>query len=156
MRTRKDSGQGQAIKWIREHTNHEGVDCLWWPFSRQPTGYGHFGYLGDHYYAHRYMCELVNGPAPTPGHEASHTCGKGKAGCVHPKHLEWKTPSGNQLDRREHGTKNDAWWGQRGKLTREQRLQIFALKGHKTQREIAKQFGVTFQNVSHIHRTYEK
>lgn len=141
-------GQGAAIKWLRDHLHFSGDECLPWPFTRLKNGYGRFGYNAEHFYAHRYMCEMVHGPAPSPIHQASHSCGRGHDGCLNPRHISWKTPSGNQLDRRAHGTSKRCG----RKLTPIQRRQIVALKGQKTQREIAVMFGITFQNVSHIHR----
>lgn len=141
-------GTGLGIKWMREHVAHEGDECLIWPIGRYANGYGAMSLDGVSYYAHRYMCELAHGPAPT-GHEAAHSCGNGHGGCVNPQHLSWKTPSENQRDRNAHGTngKRPSW-----RLTREQRDEIAALKGTITQREIAARYGVSFQTISHLHR----
>src|SRR3972149_10759839 len=97
-------GRGKAYLFLLKQIGLEDGPCLIWPFSTNGTGYGRLGVDGKGYYAHRYMCELVNGPPPTPDHEASHDCGNGHLGCVHPRHLEWKTASENHLDRRRHGT----------------------------------------------------
>ncbi|HSC56993.1 MAG TPA: HNH endonuclease [Nitrospira sp.] len=147
-RMRRGSGKGKAYVWLLAHLHYEGEECLIWPFSR-PNGYGMLGHFGNTYYAHRLMCEWVNGPAPSERHEAAHNCGNGDKGCVHPKHVAWKTPSENQADRAEHGTKNR---GRLGELTPEQRAQIRALRGIKTQEEIAAMFGTTRSNVCHIQR----
>jgi len=136
-------GRGKTIRWILANVSYNGDKCLIWPYSRLKNGYGNFGYLGEMHYAHRYMCELVNGPPPTPEHEAAHSCGRGHDGCAHPKHLSWKTKSGNLLDCRDHGTQVRNRYGNKGKLSREQVLEIKSLKGTKTQDEIAKSFGVS-------------
>ncbi len=94
------------------------------------------------------MCELVKGAPPTLRHEAAHSCGRGHQGCVSPAHLNWKTTSQNQLDRAKHGTKGS--WAARGKLTPEEAAQIRALKGQKTQQQIADMFGVSRSQVSWI------
>lgn len=141
------AGRGAAIRWLQQHVSYDGADCLMWPFMLI-NGYGQFGFAGKRYYAHRIMCEFVNGPPPSPDHEAAHSCGQGHCGCVHPKHLSWKTPSGNQLDRASHGTKNT--WGRRGKITIEQAEQIRALDGKMKQADIAKMFGISRSNVSFI------
>lgn len=139
--------------WITEHVAHEGDECLIWPFSRQPTGYGQVGIAGRKTgYAHRVMCELAHGASPTPNHEVAHSCGRGRHGCVNPKHLSWKTPSENQRDRRGHGTHNTVGFRYYPKLTDEQVRYIRALKGKKTQRELAAEFRVSFQTISSIHR----
>ncbi len=140
-------GSGKAVAWLRARVGYQGDDCLIWPFCLC-SGYGHFGHEGENHYAHRFMCELVNGPPPTPFHEAAHSCGRGHLGCVSPIHLEWKTTSDNQLDRTLHGTRNIG--GPRGKITFEQAEEIRALKGQKTQQEIAAMFGISRSQVSWI------
>lgn len=141
-----NKGKGAAIKWLREHVSFRG-GCLIWPFATA-NGYGMYSLDGKIDYAHRWMCEAVNGPAPSPGHQAAHSCGRGDCGCVSPSHLIWKTVSQNQLDRREHGTKNV--WGGRGKLTEQLAAEIRALKGQKPQREIAAIYGISRSQVSWV------
>ena len=156
MRASRKKGQGAAIKWIRDHVGYAGDDCLTWPFHRnRQNGYGSFGHLGEHYYAHRYMCELVKGPPP-PAHECAHSCGKGHEGCVNPRHLSWKTKSGNLRDCGEHGTSARNLWGRFGRLTKEQVAAIKALKGKETQDKIAARFGISASSVRDIYlgRTY--
>lgn len=146
-------GKGAAIQWLRDHVDHNGAECLIWPFSTNGTGYGVLGYEGGRLYAHRKMCELAKGPPPSPDHEAAHDCGNGMSGCVNPKHLDWKTRSENHLDRRRHGTHATSVWGSRGKLSAAQKMEILALKGKLPQRVIAARYGVHFETVSRIHRT---
>lgn len=133
----KNKGKGKAAKWLFDHADYAGGDCLIWPFSRIWDGYGTFGYLGKHYYAHRFMCELVNGPAPPDKTYASHNCGKGHYGCVNRNHLEWKTPTDNQLDRAKHGTKAKGVTGRLATFSESQVLGMRALKGILTQTENA-------------------
>lgn len=150
-------GRGKGITWLLAHVDYDGDDCLRWPWSTDPrTGRGWVGYLGRTRWAHRIMCELVNGPPPTPKHQASHSCGRGHTGCVHPKHLSWKTQSGNQLDRRKHGTTvtNDSGWT--GKLTDQEIRKVIALKGRKTQQQIALMFGVSQSTVQYWHYERER
>lgn len=145
-------GRGAAVKWLRDHAGYKGDGCLIWPFSRNgETGYGHFGYLGEMLYAHRFMCELVHGPAPEGKTYAAHHCGKGHEGCVHPEHIAWKTPYENALDRLTHGN-NHKSGRKRNKLTPERAQQIRALKGRESQWKIARDFGVSQSTVSQIHR----
>lgn len=137
-----NKGKGKAVAWLREHVTYAGDSCLIWPFARITTkGYGTFGYNGRSHYAHRFMCELVNGPPPTKRHQAGHTCGLGHEGCVHPLHLKWKTNAQNQRDRRTHGTSNKSGRAKR-LLTFGQIAEIRALKGRETQRSLANRFGV--------------
>ena len=143
-------GEGKAAKFLHDHVFYAGDACLIWPFSTMPTGYGSLGYLGRVHYAHRFMCELVHGPAPTPKHYASHHCGNGHKGCVHPRHLAWKTPYDNAIDRLKHGNNQKA--GRvRDKLTTEQASEIHALKGVMTQYELAALYKVSRETISSIH-----
>lgn len=145
-----NKGNGKTIQWIRDHQNYAHNDwCLMWPFATI-RGYGNFGYLGKRYYAHRFMCQLVHGEAPSSLHQAAHSCGNGHLGCVNPNHLSWKTKTDNQLDCRDHGTQAKTHDGNRGRLTQEIADEIRALKGIKTQWQIAGQYRISESSVSDI------
>lgn len=144
-----NKGNGQAAAWILSHRDYDGDGCLTYPYKKC-RGYGQFQHLGKWFYAHRFMCELVNGPAPSPKHQTAHTCGKGHEGCVNPRHLVWKTPSENQLDRRQHGTAMLNPDGQRGRITAEQRRAIRSLRGRETQDVVASKFGISRRHVRRI------
>lgn len=151
MTNNPNKGKGRAITWMRAHVDHPGGACLIWPMSRDRDGYGMFGFEGKRHKAHRWMCEAIHGPAPTPQHHAAHSCGAGHLGCVHPHHLSWKTPKQNADDMVKHGR---ARFGRqpRLKITDEQVAQIRALKGAKPHPEIAKMFGITDSHVRKIHQ----
>lgn len=135
-------GQGEAIRWIERHVGYADEVCLIWPFAKSvQRGYGRFSHNGVSHYAHRYMCELVNGLAPSPRHQASHTCGKGHKGCVNPRHLAWATNSENQRDRRRHGTAA-VRGGPGAKMTAPQIAHARSLRDVLTIEEIAAKFGV--------------
>jgi hypothetical protein len=102
------------------------------------------------FYAHRYMCVLIHGEPPSDKHQASHSCGRGHEKCVNPRHISWKTPSGNQLDRRSHGTTKRNRYGPTGRLTIFQAEEIRRLRPHKTQDELANMFGTSRGNVQFI------
>ncbi len=141
-------GKGQTHRWLVDHVNypHDGW-CLIWPFAKT-RGYGHFSYLGVRHYSHRFMCELVNGPAPSDVHEAAHACGDNS--CANPHHLSWKTPTENMLDCREHGTSVRSRFGNVGKITREQAEEIRSLKDISLLRELAEKFDVSESTISNI------
>jgi hypothetical protein len=147
------AGKGANLQWLKDHVSYRGDECLVWPFCRDRHGYGQVGINGKLHRAHRVMCELVNGPAPEPTMHAAHSCGNGHLGCINPLHLDWKTPSGNQLDRAAHGTKNDAWWSHRQKVTNAQKAEIVSLEGKYPQYVIAKMFDVSPHTVRRIHRS---
>lgn len=150
------AGNGKAYQWLQDHLSYDGDYCLIWPFYRNPNGYGQLGYEGTNRWAHRFMCELVNGPPPSPDHEAAHSCGNGAGGCAHPKHLSWKTKSENLLDCAEHGTSARNTHGSMGRLSAKQVQEIRDLKGKKTQAEIAAIYGIHEPSVRDIFlgRTY--
>jgi DNA-binding CsgD family transcriptional regulator len=153
-----NKGNGKTFQWLQDHLDYDGNYCLIWPFYRNPNGYGQMGHNGESHWAHRLMCELVNGPPPTPEHDAAHSCGNGAGGCAHPKHLSWKTKTGNLLDCREHGTQARNVHGNAGRLSPDQVQQIRDLKGKKTQAEIALIFGIHEPSVRDIFlgRTYSR
>jgi DNA-binding transcriptional regulator YiaG len=138
-------GQGKSVAWLRAHVGHTDDECLIWPFARnRQKGYGMFGHLGDHFYAHRYMCELVKGPAPSSQHQAAHSCGNGHLGCVNPKHLSWKTNGENQLERRSNSRRNrESKVGNRTRLTEADVAEIRRQRGVKTQAALADEFNVS-------------
>lgn len=146
-------GTGRGIKWMLAHVSYQGDDCLIWPFARG-DGYGNIGYYGKIYRSHRFMCKLAKGEPPTPKHQAAHSCGNGRNGCVNPRHLSWKTNGENQLDRRKHGTvarggrQKDGTYGH-PKITPEQDAQIRELSKTMTQMQLAEMFGVTHSTIQY-------
>jgi len=130
--------------WIRKHLDYAEDWCLIWPFSRSQAGYAAFG--GKATAVHRLMCEYRNGLPPTPKHQACHSCGRGKEGCVNPRHLSWKTNQENQIER----FKQSGFQPQR-KLTPAQVDEIRALQGKMPVADIAEKFNVTPLNIHRIH-----
>lgn len=146
-------GKGRSYAWLAAHVAYQGSDCLQWPFSRDGrVGRGRLGHEGKMWWAHRLMCLLANGEPPTPQHQAAHNCGKGHYGCVNPRHLEWKTNSANQIDRRKNGNMLRNRRGVRGNLSKAQQQEIVALKGQMTQVAIAAKFGVSLGCVQYWHK----
>ncbi len=144
------AGKGAAIAWLRHHVNYDADFCLIFPFYRDPNGYGMLGYLGKRHYAHRFMCELANGPAPGPEYEAAHECGNGEGGCANPRHLKWKTKVGNRQDSNAHGTGVRHRGGNVRSLNEDQVAEIRGMKGQKTHVEIAAMFGISAPTVRAI------
>ena len=142
--TAGDTYKGETGEWCRTVAiHHVGDECLIWPFSRSAKGYGSTRVNGESVGAHRYVCELVNGPVPVDGMVAAHSCGKGHHGCVSPFHLRWATHHENCADKITHGTALD------GELLPQSKLTIEKVKLAKSMRseglfyrEIADHFSV--------------
>lgn len=133
--TPDNPGDSKVMLWIRDVAlPYDREECLIWPFGRLRDGYGNIGRDGKAQRAHRYICEYVKGPPPTPEHHAAHSCGRGDDGCVSPVHLSWKTPSENFKEGERHP---------RRKLTPAHVVAIRALTGLQLVQETAATFGVT-------------
>lgn len=139
--------KGEPLNWLKAHVAHQGGECLPWPYSRNHQGYGQVLYEGKIKKAHNVMCRLAHGEPPTPTHQASHSCGKGHEGCIHPGHLSWKTPSENRLESTAHGTGNKPK-GPRLKIETVRKI----LESPKSYLEIAEEFGIYFGRVAKIKR----
>lgn len=144
--------QGEPERYFREVVlAYEGDECLPWPFGCDESGYGRMHNDGRLQTVSRLVCEEGNGPPPTPGHQAAHSCGKGHLACVTKRHLSWKTRVGNEADRLLHGTSNRGERHGNAKLTNGEVLVIKRLlAGPMLQREIAAKFGVHIMTINNI------
>lgn len=80
-------------------------DCLVWPFATDTDGYGVVKVDGELRNAHREVCKMAHGPAPTDKHEAAHdNAGRpcSSKACINPHHLRWATHIENEQDKRRH------------------------------------------------------
>ena len=141
-----------AMDWLKAHAAFDGAECLIWPFGRSKHGRGAIKHQGVQTTAPRIMCILAHGEPPTPEHEAAHSCGKGHEGCVNRQHLRWATHVENMSDRYGHGTDSAGEKNASAKINAEMVIQIRALKGRKSQTEIAVIFGLHQAHVSRILR----
>ena len=145
--------RGEPMRYFREVVlSYDGDECLTWPYAKDSGGYGQFRHNGLTKRVHRVICEKANGPAPTPDHEAAHSCGKGNEACCAKRHMVWKTHADNLVDCVDHGT---AARGERcgtSKLTESDIHKIRALKGIKTPGEIGSMLGVHRATIGQIHR----
>lgn len=141
---------GLATKFVDEAVTFSGDECLMWPFGRTSAGYGNLTVSGKKQSAHRVICERVNGPAPSPSHEAAHTCGNGHLGCVSPAHLKWKSRKENAQDTIVHGTSLRGNKRDNTKLDPEKVKAIRFANNSASQREVAELFGIDQSHVSRI------
>jgi len=95
-----------ARNWIYDHSDYSENHCLIWPFHRMENGYGQVYDGVKLQVASRFMCSVAHGNPHNDQLQAAHSCGNGNLGCVNPKHLSWKTPSENETDKFQHGTKH--------------------------------------------------
>lgn len=147
--TRKN--YGKLLPWIEAHVRYQGKACLTWPFGLSSGGRPMVRRGGDPESAPRIMCELAHGPAPTPQHEAAHSCGKGHKACMSPRHIWWATPMQNSAERIAHGNSGR---GADNSMARLSLRQVKAIrhrlaKGHKG-RAIAKDYNVHESTISAI------
>ena len=97
--------RGARINWIFKNKDFAGDACIVWPFAIAESGYpACVSWNGGQTGAHRVMCEMRNGKPSTSDHQAAHSCGKGKNGCINPNHLRWATAKENHADSIIHGT----------------------------------------------------
>ena len=134
---------------------YEGDECLIWPYAKA-TEDGRYGVMvtdkrtKKKVLVHRRLCAEVHGPAPSPKHDASHTCGNGHIACVAKRHIVWKTHRENMADKIEHGTTNRGHRHGLVKLTEDQVRKIKARKGSATTIALAAEFRVSSASISQI------
>ena len=143
---------GEPRRWLENHKDHQGDECVVWPFATLPTGYGHTQMNGIGMNASRAMCILAHGEPPEPGLHAAHSCGRGHLGCVNPRHLRWATPAENNADKLDHGTAPRGSRNVGAKLTESEVIEIREVyaTGEFLQREIADEVGVNASVISNI------
>jgi hypothetical protein len=134
--------------WIEKNKGYTGDDCLVWPFSKTPSGYGQIKISGKSTLASHAMCIAAHGPAPKAGMQAAHSCGNGHLGCVNPRHLRWATRKENMADAKQHGTWAHGEKQGGSKLTREQ---VEAIRtSAETHQALADRHGIARQTVTKI------
>src|SRR5262245_19951206 len=148
----KSASWGTVQRFYREIIiPHAGKDCLIWPFSRNRQGRAQFYREGTCREVARVLCRDVHGLPPTDKLEAAHTCGKGHLGCVNRKHIRWKTKEENEADKLIHGTLLRGARFYATKLTEQQVLDIFSLKGIISQRKLAARYNISRRSIEGIH-----
>jgi hypothetical protein len=143
--------KGEPMRFVEEVVlPYSGDECLAWPYSKRKDGYGNLWVNGAYTVASRHICKLAHGEPPTPEHEAAHSCGNGKRGCVTKRHLSWKTRSENEADKITHGTDRSA--GEKNPNAKVADADIAAIMSmtNMTHAEIAKIFGISRSHVSNI------
>ena len=145
---------GEPMAFLEAAAASVSDECILWPYASIPAQYGYIRIDGKAQPAHRVVCEMAHGPAPSPDHQAAHDndgqpCKSPL--CVNPNHLRWATPRENNADKTNHDTLNRGERNSNAKLSEAEVGQILALRGVKSQREIAEMFDVAQSRVSLIH-----
>jgi hypothetical protein len=138
---------------LQSTTPNPETGCLEWNGLRNPAGYGRVRVSDSPRrwgLAHRRVAELVS-ERPLARHAVvRHTCDN--PCCVNPAHLLVGTHADNTRDMVSKGRHVCGERSPQAKLTAAQVLEIRALRGVRTLEEIARMFGTTPGNISHIHR----
>lgn len=136
------------IDWLRAAAASDHDACMDWPWHVNGyTGYGEVRYEGKNLRAHRVACEMRNGACP-PAMEAAHSCGR--RSCVNGSHLRWDTKAGNMADKDAHGTAIRGERSVNAKLSTEDVLEIRAIGGAVSQRQLARMYGVGRTTIASI------
>lgn len=147
------TAHGEPLKYLLDVVlPYDGDECLPWPFATDQAGYAQQRYLGKTRRTARIVCERTHGPAPTPKHEAAHSCGRGHLGCATKRHLRWATRKENDLDKSSHGTYVRGERQGRSRLTEDNVRTIRSLKGKMNRDQVGAMFGVHPVYVSQIQR----
>lgn len=147
---KRSAKPGEARAFAEAALSYKGDECLLWPFSHDPDGYGYLQAKRQRrcWRVHRWVCEKTHGPKTCPTHGALHSCGNPK--CVNPKHLRWGPPAENSADMRVHGTDPTGERNPAAKITAEVAVEIYNAEG--TLSSIGNRYGISKGHVSNIKR----
>jgi hypothetical protein len=96
-------------------------------------------------------CEAFNGPMPTPGLDAAHSCHRPL--CWNGRHLRWATRKENMADQLIDGTRNQGERNGGSRLTEAQVYEVRRLYDEGVQpTELAIRYGIAKNHVHQIGR----
>lgn len=142
---------GQTRPFIEAAVVSETDECIEWPFAKS-DGYGFIRLPdGTTTNAHRLVCRLSHGEAPSEGLQAAHSCGN--RGCCNPRHIRWATAHENAADKHLHGTVCRGEDNPFSRLTEPEVLAIREMRARGTAvRAISELFGIDSSYVGRIAR----
>lgn len=131
---------------IRFENKINKTDTCWLWIGELTYGYGVFWFEKKTYRSHRFML-LLNGEIIPKNYVIRHKCRN--RNCVNPNHLEIGTQSENIKDMIRDGTQAKGEKHGQSKLT-ETQIREIRLKFNNTQRELAKEYGVSQAQIHRI------
>jgi hypothetical protein len=148
---RRKSPHGAPLRFILDVAlGWTSDECLIWPYARVGKGCGSLRHEGKVVGAHRVVCGLAHGRAPSPAHEAAHSCGRGFDACVNPNHLRWALPRENAADKISHRTDNKGEKHGLSKLTEKDVREIRRLKESVPKAVLSRRFDVSHRTISRV------
>lgn len=142
---RATSLEDAFLKYAGE-PNSQG--CIEWQGARVTAGYPRFRRAGNDYLMHRYAWERVNGPIPE-GLLVRHKCDNPP--CVNIDHLDTGTNADNSQDAVERDRMRKGQRHTNAKLTDDEVLEIYRLRGSIPIPRLAKKYGVSVAAIGFIH-----
>lgn len=137
-------------EWVDASLDEETDECILFPLRRNADGYAYIMVMGRERSASAYVCEKTHGLAPTDKHQAAHSCGRGRDGCVNKRHISWKTPAENIADKWAHGTMPTGERHHQAKLTESDVRAIRASKNKIVRRHLAMMYGVGVSTIDNV------
>lgn len=150
LATGQRAPRGDLKAFLDRAIAYEGDECTIWPYVKNNKGYGIYQDNGVGITANRYVCERAHGVPPTPKHESAHSCRN--TDCITPRHLSWKTRTGNMADQLRDGTRVRGEKQGGSKLTAEKVRAIRLIGYRETNQELADKFGVSHSQISNVLR----
>jgi hypothetical protein len=141
------TANGEAMQYIKDHM---WDDCPKWPYGTTTAGYAILAGLPGTSLVHRYVCQAVHGPSPSPAHQAAHNCGKGHEGCFGARCVEWKTVAENEKDKKLHGRVARGEGHPLSRLVADDIRKIRQMANAHSSAQIAEMFAVTRAHVNSI------
>lgn len=135
-----DTARGACLRGFEEVLKLSTDDCVKWQFGFSDTGYPIVSFNRKSMGAHRAVCERVHGLAPSPRHQASHSCGN--RWCVNPRHIRWLTPIANGYERYLHQKNPKSSATSRLSISEVRAIKRQLAENHKI-KPLARKFGVS-------------
>lgn len=141
--------RGQALAYFEKLKEPWTDDCIPWPFTvsgRDARPW--IQYKGRRGFTSRILCIEVRGDPESEDMHAAHECGN--KDCVNIRHIRWLTASGNEIEKRDHGTSQQGSRHGQSKLTEKDVLNIRGTIGAVGSANLARKYGVTRNQILRI------